>query len=156
MLILKWIKPQKVKLIKFSLFKEFSPLDLSTPSSLTDTISLYHNTGYSPTDRNRSSKEDEQFCNKGFSVRGGKRGNLELKTSYYFDLPSIMCHAKLRWSPIETFGSKLTFYQIKCYSFCPFLDFYLSQHCSFLTFLWTFTLSLYRHVVVCFFSNDFI
>lgn len=58
MLILKWIKPQKVKLIKFSLFKEFSPLDLSTPSSLTDTISLYHNTGYSPTGRNRSSKED--------------------------------------------------------------------------------------------------
>lgn len=63
MFILKWIKPQKVKLIKFSLFKELSPLDHSTPSSLTDTISLSSSDSDLrelgiPTGRNRSSKED--------------------------------------------------------------------------------------------------
>lgn len=63
MFILQWIMPHKVKLIKFSLFKEFSPLDHSTPSSLTDTISLsssesdLRELGIT-TGRNRSSKED--------------------------------------------------------------------------------------------------
>ena len=63
MFILKWIKPHKVKLIKFSLFKEFSPLDHSTPSSLTDTISLsssdsdLRELGIT-TGRNGSSRED--------------------------------------------------------------------------------------------------
>lgn len=52
-----------ITLIKFSLFKDFSPLDHSTPSSLTDTISLTSSDSDlrelgMTTGRNRSSKDD--------------------------------------------------------------------------------------------------